>query len=49
MASVGEGCVVGAGSVVVKSVRDGATVVGNPGREIVPRVADAGVDSVSEP
>ena len=49
MASVGEGCVVGAGSVVVKSVRDGATVVGNPGREIVPRVADAGVDSVPEP
>jgi virginiamycin A acetyltransferase len=49
MASVGEGCVVGAGSVVVKSVRDGATVVGNPGREIVPRLADSGVDSVPEP
>ena len=46
MASVGVGCVVGAGSVVVKSVRDGATVVGNPAREIVPRVAE-GADSVS--
>jgi acetyltransferase-like isoleucine patch superfamily enzyme len=49
MASVGESCIVGAGSVVVKRVRDGATVVGNPGREIVPRAVDAGVDSVSEP
>ncbi len=49
MASVGEGCIVGAGSVVVKRVRDGATVVGNPGREIVPRLVDSGVDSVSEP
>ena len=48
MASVGEGCIVGAGSVVVKSVRNGATVVGNPGREIVPRVTDAAVDSVPE-
>jgi virginiamycin A acetyltransferase len=49
MASIGRGCVVGAGSVVVKSVRDGATVVGNPAREIVPRVLDSGVDSVPEP
>lgn len=49
MASVGEGCVVGAGTVVVKDVRDGATVVGNPGREVVPRVVDAGADSVPEP
>lgn len=48
MASVGTGCVVGAGTVVVKSVRDGATVVGNPGREIVSRVVDSGVDSVPE-
>ena len=48
MASVGRGCIVGAGSVVVKSVRDGATVVGNPAREIVPRSVDA-VDAVPEP
>ena len=48
MASVGRGCIVGAGSVVVKSVRDGATVVGNPAREIVPRAVDA-VDAVPEP
>lgn len=43
MASVGEGCIVGAGSVVVKPVRHGATVVGNPGREIVPHTADSGL------
>jgi acetyltransferase-like isoleucine patch superfamily enzyme len=49
MASVGEGCVVGAGSVVVKRVRDGATVVGNPAREIVPHAVDAGMDAVPEP
>jgi acetyltransferase-like isoleucine patch superfamily enzyme len=42
MASVGAGCIVGAGSVVVKPVRDGATVVGNPGREVVPRADDSG-------
>ena len=48
MASVGKGCVVGAGSVVVKPVRDGATVVGNPGREIVAHVADSVVDAVPE-
>ncbi len=48
MASVGRGCIVGAGSVVVKSVRDGATVVGNPAREIIPRAVDA-VDAVPEP
>lgn len=40
MASVGEGCIVGAGTVVVKNVRDGATVVGNPGREITPGAAE---------
>jgi virginiamycin A acetyltransferase len=49
MASVGEGCVVGAGSVVVKPVRDGATVVGNPGREVVPQTVDSGMGAVSEP
>jgi acetyltransferase-like isoleucine patch superfamily enzyme len=49
MASVGEGCIVGAGSVVVKRVRDGVTVVGNPAREIVPHAADSGVDVVPEP
>jgi virginiamycin A acetyltransferase len=48
MASVGRGCIVGAGSVVVKSVRDGATVVGNPAREVVPRAVDA-ADTVAEP
>lgn len=49
MASIGEGCIVGAGSVVVKRVRDGATVVGNPGREVVPDATDSGVDAVREP
>ena len=31
---LGNGCVVGAGSVVTKDVRPGATVCGNPAREI---------------
>jgi acetyltransferase-like isoleucine patch superfamily enzyme len=47
MASVGRGCIVGAGSVVVKSVRDGATVVGNPAREVVPRALET-ADTVAE-
>ena len=49
MASVGEGCIVGAGTVVVKNVRDGATVVGNPAREMAVRVAAPEGDAVPEP
>lgn len=37
MASVGSNCIVGAGSVVVREVRSGVTVVGNPARELVLR------------
>ena len=31
---LGKGCIVGAGAVVTKNVKPGATVVGNPAREI---------------
>ena len=39
MAPVGNGCTVGAGSVVVKDIPDGQTVVGNPARSIGSLVA----------
>jgi acetyltransferase-like isoleucine patch superfamily enzyme len=32
--SIGSACIVGIGSVVLKSVPDGAVIVGNPGRAL---------------
>jgi acetyltransferase-like isoleucine patch superfamily enzyme len=37
MANVGRNCIVGAGSVVTRTVPDNTTVVGNPAKSIAPR------------
>jgi virginiamycin A acetyltransferase len=46
MANVGRDCTVGAAAVVVKDVADGATVVGNPAKEIRRTVAERAAQPV---